>query len=511
MQRLTDSPSRRGRGRVPVQRHTTASQTVFDGAHIELQTLELCMVWALYRWGPLQALDWRVWLACRELVERRRHTGRRPRGRSTKPLTPSYTREEVRDLVGGGGGKVRDSIRRLEQAGLVRFRPDRIEFATSPDQLTPEKVPAGSLTPGRGDASAQAVFEMAARMPKRRARFPLPRRTLRMLCGSTKKTTAATVFGTLLTCCFYERGRGWDPDGVGGRVKASWIAEAFGVCKRSVERAREHLVELGWMEQPEPENGWEWVKRNKGGARCVVNRQFARTVRERELSTPEMSPRLRSNAPEMSPPDSEQTLSSRTKHQKPERSAPGPQADVSRTKGGRLPEPNWKQLVTADLESIPRLVSLFDQVVRHGILDGGGVERLNFCAAAQRARAKGTSNPCGLFRAMVERKRWADISNDDEEAVRAPLARFLNGEPEQVVRSSAIPQRRARLSEDARFAQRVLCACQNRGIRQRDVIFRELNRRHPEWSEARWGRALAEFDSSNHNDCGLALETAGWA
>ena len=143
----------------------------FDGGHIELPTLELCMVWGLYR-HELHALDWRVWLACRELVERRKHTGRRPRGRRTKPLTPSYTRDEVRDLVGGGGEKVRDSLARLRRVGLVHFHADRIEFAKSPDQL----AEAIDLEP---------VFAMAAAMPEKRSRFPLPQ-----ICWSGRSSIA---------------------------------------------------------------------------------------------------------------------------------------------------------------------------------------------------------------------------------------------------------------------------------------------------------------------------------
>lgn len=488
MEQVADRPRRRTRRDTPREGART-----FDGGYIDLPTLELCMVWTLYRNGPLQALDWRVWLACHELQERREQAARRPRRRPHRePLTPSYTREEVRGLVGGGGGKVRDSLRRLEQAGLVKFRAERIEFAKSPDQLSP-------------DVALGPVFEMASRMPERRPHFPMPRRTLRLLCGSTAPAKAAVVFGTLLRCCFLKRGHGWNPV---GWVKASWIGETFAVSKRHVERVRKELVRDDWMRMPEPENGWEWVKRNKHGAKCTVNLQFARTVRERELSTPEMSARSAQRAPEMSAPESEQTLSTRTKNQTPERSAPGPQSGVSRTKGGELPEPRWRNILVEDLTSIPRLMVLFDQVLALGQVGDAFMDRLNFCAAAQRARAKGSLNPPGLFRRIVDRKLWENVTNDDEEAVRVPLTRFLNGEPDKVVRSSEAPRSRPRLSEDARRVQRVLISARNRlGIRCTDRVFAEVRKRkgNAAWTEERWESALEELQLGNDYD-GCELE-----
>lgn len=468
----------------------------FDGGHLMLRTVELCMAWALYCEGPLQALDWRVWLACHELVERRRHAGRGKRGRQRGELRPSYTRGEVRDLVGGGGEKVRDSLRRLGRVGLVRFSPERIVFATSPDELLVD-----DLAP---------VFRMAAAMPERRPRFPMPRRTLRMLCGSTRKSTAAVVFDALLRCCFFHRGRGWD---TAGRCIASSVAEAFGLSERAVHRARRHLEELEWMERLAPESARERALENRFGARYAVSLTFARTVGERGLSTPEMSCRSAASDPRMSCPESDRSLSSRTKDQRPGASPPGPRSDFSSRKGGGLPEPNWRRLVSEDLASIPRLMVLFDQVLELGHVGDAFMDRLNFCGAAQRARAKGTSNPCGLFRRLVERGLWAHVTNDDEESVRAPLTRFLNGEPEREERATERPRRR--LSDDARFVQRVLAACRNRGLRQRETIFRELNRRHPEWSEPRWGRALAELEPENDDDCGgcdpCGFAAVGWS
>ena len=75
----------------------------------------------------------------------------------------------------------------------------------------------------------------------------VPRRILRLLAGGARPALIATTLGTLLRCLSRRRS-GW----VGrGRVKASWIADVFGVDLRGVKAARLELVALGWL-SPEP-------------------------------------------------------------------------------------------------------------------------------------------------------------------------------------------------------------------------------------------------------------------
>ena len=474
-------------------RRSVEAHAAFDGGHLTLRTLDVCMVWGLFREQVVRARDVRVWLACRELAEQRRLAARKRRASRARPLTPSYARDEVARLTGGGGEAARDSLRRLERVGLLRFRPDGIEFATSPDEL---------------DAELETVMAMQRAMPKKRSKFPMPRRTLRMVCGSTTKSTLAAVFGQLIWCCYFHRDGGWS---TAGRVKASWIADTFGLSERSVDRARKHLVELGWMDRLEPSDGREHVMENRFGARFEVRLDFARTVGELStgkssgngLSTAGMSPRRARNGARLSPPESNLSLSSRCKHQEPGGQAPQTPRSGFSSKDKKAPD--WNHLVPGDLVDVGRLMELFDQAHGRGLLEGDSfTERLNFAAAAQRARARGTANPCGLFRWLVERRQWSHITNSDEEAVRRPLTRYLNGEPERDERSTERTPRR-RLSEDALFVQRVLLACRNRGIRQKAVIFREVTTRYPEWTDERWGRALEELELPND---GLGLSGA---
>ena len=57
-------------------------------------------------------------------------------------------------------------------------------------------------------------------------------------------------------------------------------------------------------------------------------------------------------------------------------------------------------------------------------------ERLNWASAAARVRARGASNPAGLFMHLVRKRKWGDVSNHDEMAVSQKMAEWRDGVPE---------------------------------------------------------------------------------
>ena len=62
------------------------------------------------------------------------------------------------------------------------------------------------------------------------------------------------------------------------------------------------------------------------------------------------------------------------------------------------------------------------------------MDRLNFFAAAEHARAVGTRNSCGLFATIVRRGLWQYITLADEDAARAKLQSLIeNGWPHERV------------------------------------------------------------------------------
>ena len=165
--------------------------------------------------APLGAGDFRSWLACREMVARRRAAGG---GR-----TPSYSFAELARLLGVSERTARATAGRLAAAGLLDWSASAIAL---PDP------PAGAVGPpvdciggGRGSVA-------------------IPRRVLRLLAGGARPSLIAATLGVLLRCLSRRKG-GFDGR---GRVKSSWVARAFGVDGRRVKAARAELVAIGWIE-----------------------------------------------------------------------------------------------------------------------------------------------------------------------------------------------------------------------------------------------------------------------
>ena len=71
----------------------------------------------------------------------------------------------------------------------------------------------------------------------------MPRRTLRLLAGGARPALIATILGHLLRCLYLKGGK----CSARGRVKASWIADTFGVGLRRVKEARQELIAMGWL------------------------------------------------------------------------------------------------------------------------------------------------------------------------------------------------------------------------------------------------------------------------
>src|SRR5262249_50880876 len=77
-----------------------------------------------------------------------------------------------------------------------------------------------------------------------------------------------TILGHLLRCLYLKGGTFQEL----GRVKASWIAEVFGVGLRRVKQARRDLIAIGWL-IPLPSPQWAM---NRWGARGRTNRGGSR-------------------------------------------------------------------------------------------------------------------------------------------------------------------------------------------------------------------------------------------
>lgn len=318
--------------------------------------------WSHLRCGDIQLRDFRVWLACHELIARRCdiEAGRKPR----------FTHDELRRLVSTTAEQhVRTSLNRLETHGLVQFFEDEV-------QVIPHEVVDD---PGRP--------------------VPVPRPLLRLLARSTGRAFIATALGHLLRCLFYKRGRCRS----GGWCKVSWVAEVFEVSVRAVKEARAKLLKLGVFRMLRADQ----LRLNRLGKPLVVCLSWVGGS----------APRRARSTTESAPPREHKKLSlRRVDHQKPALATDSAGARI------RTREPILDDVSLADLEDPWRLAALFKQARKRGWVRRCRADILAVFSAAVHALRIGTQNPPGLFRSIVERGQWKYLSNEDDDLAQRLLS-----------------------------------------------------------------------------------------
>jgi hypothetical protein len=485
------------------------------GGYLLIPALRLALAWWAYREKLIRLVDLRVWFAACEMVARR---CRRP-----SPLPRRFGLDELQRLTGLSPRRLRDSLRRLEAARLLSWSESAIRFPASA-----EAVPLS-------DRDGFRCF--LDRIPNHRRLVPLPRRILRLLAGGARPALIATILGHLLRCLYLKDRKCRDR----GRVKASWIAQTFGVGLRRVKQARQELIAIGWL-IPIEAGQWEL---NRWGRHLRINLAWSRldglrpapSVPGQELALPPPA-----SGSELAPPDSDEEPLQGDKNQEP---APvGPAGFFISPPEGRTPEPekatpasdapvaqpvvlaqspasedpssvvglgpqppssprpscvapgkpDLRNVVPEDLTDTGRLLDLYEQAVGQGLVTSSEWGRLRFVAAAEHARIIGTRNPCGLFVRLVRGRMLHFATGDDEQAASVRLRRHLYGavrvgpaEPRRSVIPS-VPD----LSADAQLVEAVRAAAAR--ARYRGDAFPLLKRAQPEWTRDRWDKAVAELD-----------------
>ncbi len=446
-----------------------------SGGFVFTSPARLIAAWKAYRENRIRLQDLRVWLAAHEQEARRCQC---PKG--TKP---DFDLEELRRLTGAATrSAVACSLRRLTTERLIRWGSSKISFPR-PDLgllgLNPEEtVSFGSL----------------------HRLVPMPRRMLRLLAGGARRVLIATVFGHAIRCLYYRKGQ-CNP--VGG-CKASWIASAFSVDLRAVKRARAHLFELGWLERL---SAPQW-RLNRMGAILAVNLNWERAQESKSQETksrytgtpgrggtePKRPPPRPKNEPKLPPPDSNKKLSSRSKNQKP---ASRGGAGVSKPKSKKTP--TLRDIRPEDLKSTERLLQLFNEACSRGLLQPSEHDRLRFVAAAEHAKAIGSTNPCGLLAYLVRRGRWHYVTQDDEDAANKRLKAHFYGsvgerDSKYVPRETQCEE--PELSDDGYLVRAIVAVAKRNRISMEPFYL--LKQKKPEWTKERWDEALEEaklFDS----------------
>jgi hypothetical protein len=478
------------------------------GGFVFLTVLQLCLLWWLYRTRRIQLRDYRIWHACHEMVARRCQLA--------PNQDPEYTLTELHKLVGGvGGAHLRASLRRLEALGLLTWSRTRITFATSVEDLHGVE----QLT------DFHTMLAVVAQAPQRRV--PVSRQTLRLIAGGCAIAMIATMLGHLLRCLYYHT----RPHRCvsGGWCKLSWIAEVFRINLRNVKSARRHLAALGWLQiLPVPQ-----YTLNRWGSYVQVSLTWERTARDAQasitivqtpaltallapVSTPTGSPPPAGFSTIQEPPPSIHYEPLRDfKHQKPAPAAdpipppPHPQHHPEPAggepisgvykQGKKKPltqhsaslSPTLRHIVPEDLQDTSRLLALFEQAQREGLIGKSDSERLTFVSLAEHARVVGAQNPCGLFAELLRRGRWHFITESDEAVAHQRLKAHLYGRSSQ---RQWLPQPQAlqpELSKDAAIVRYLQTHLARAGL-QGDV-FALVHREDPSWTRERWDDAVLEL------------------
>ena len=455
----------------PDDRHPPAVRRSPEGGYRLIPVREIAAVWFLHRTGRLRFADIRAYLACQEAVARRCVV------RSGK--APTFTPREILALTGGGLGRVTASLARLERCGVLSFSRSAIEFTHErlADRLKPSGFP-----------------QFLERFPNHDRLLPVPRRSLRLLCGGARASLAAMLLGHLVWG-LYRDGQGvFRPV---GRVRLSWISETFGMDAVRVEEARTQLIDIGWLI---PEESGR-VESDRSGAKFRINLSWKRGAPSSMAATgPSAAVPGAGSTPagsDMEPP------AGVFGDQKPACGGP-PGVRISQPEGNGAGEakPTLRHVVPEDLRYTRRLLELHDQAVDSGWVGPSESERLKWVAAAEHARVVGTTNPCGLFARLVRSKFWHYLTQDDEDAANRRLKAFLYGGPPSVkvplpgVLGTAVRggqgTLRPGLSEDARFVRDVTHVLRQRGVPE-SSMWRLVHRERPEWTQERWDRALGEL------------------
>src|SRR5262249_32693600 len=181
----------------------------------------LALAWWAYRQDVIRLADLRVWFACWEM--RARRCG------APSPLPRRFGMGELARLTGLTPKRLKAGLRRLEAARLLCWSESALAFPLAAEAI--------ALLDGDG------FRRLCDRIPTHDRKVPVPRRILRLLAGGCRPAMIATILGHLFRCLYVKGGMFQAL----GRVKASWIADTFGVGLRRVKEARRELATIGWL------------------------------------------------------------------------------------------------------------------------------------------------------------------------------------------------------------------------------------------------------------------------
>ncbi len=361
-----------------------------------------------YKSGEISFKALRVYLSCFELEAIREAAKRSQKLKGLKAKDwVSYEKEELISLTGGLTLRsIGKSLKELERASLMYFSKERIIFTETPTNRTSRELIEETLSGRKGTRA-----------------IPVPRRLIKLLGSLTKPALFLTLIGYILRGLSIDRTTGViNPKGT---VKASWIADAFGLSLRAVKSSRAELVSLEIIAKDV--NSYQ-RKLNRDGAYFELNLKWskgesrgeseAQTVHNFATSKTEFAPPVLQNSTEFAPPIERPKTSKEHKNQKTWRSKPS--GVCNQTFKEKTP-PNIRDIQLDDFREFSRNEILYWQAVNLGVIAHSEANALNWVSASIRARE--TENPPSIFMGIIKKQLFHHVTQAQEETARNAIKR----------------------------------------------------------------------------------------
>ncbi len=335
-------------------------------------------------------------------------TKSKPKWKKSKGGFNEYRRQEISELTGLNHRAIGKGLSQLSEAGVLKFGTRQIQFSSAP------KTEANEL-----------IEVLCCRRGARRL-IPVPRRAIRFVAAETSSTLARVMIA------YWVRGlslrKGSPEIGARGTVKANWISEVFELSLRSVRYAQAKLRKSAWIGKDIGSKQW---KLNRDGAYFEINLKWTISKVARVFR---IAPPGTKKSTVIAPPIENKFTPSEIKYQKTSKCA-----GVLKQEREGLQRPRLFNIRREDLFDEKRIECLFDEAVRRKWVKNCESERLNFFAAAVRARqAEGKSEK--IFSGIVRRKLWGHITLDQENIARKWIQKpvFKSGTMGEPVLASAV-------------------------------------------------------------------------
>jgi hypothetical protein len=378
--------------------------TRVDGGYAVITVGQFANVCAARKKGVISFVALRVWLAAHEQRAKRcTATGR-----------VSYTIKELARLVRVHEAPAKKALAELSALSLITWSETFITFP---------QVVLG--------ISEQMASELGT-SPKRPV--PVPRYVLRALFRHTRPSEVLAAIAHLIRCLFR---RGTEIFNY-GLIKASWVAEVFGVGERSVHAARSWMLQQKILTQ-------EVVNQfvlNRWGGKFVISLQQLGRGRARRSA--------RSAPPSLTNSTLKSTYSNQKINNKPAAGGPLPGVD-----GKQISKPTIRNILPEDLRQIERLQELYTQALNANWLSHSEANWRNFVAAALRASRAG-GRVGAIFVGIVRRKLWHHVTQAEEDDALATLRRHLDRQSAPLASSAPVEPRGTSVKKVSELLRTVL-------------------------------------------------------